>query len=352
MKKLINGCHIDIQPYIHFITEYLYGKELNKITLSNINNKIDLNPKITKIIDKYKQIYDNMHPIMQVMETDSKYCLMGEELGINYFVKNRALHIPLGSILLTFKSNVWSVNSYNENSGIVWKDCSKLLDYNIYKVYKQNPKNFIKNFIPELYEICDNNEMKVMSELNTILNFMTCDKVNLQKNTIIDLDLNIKYNIITSIKNSNNNLNKRTKVIIDLNENTEKTEQCSNKQYTYSIYKQKAVDLAKNEKNYGKEEKEENIFNDLLFVLNKNNVESTRGIKINNCVFFEVNNDIYISRNGESIKIIKGGKLYGYAFKNILISHIKELDFNLKKETIYLYKNDALDIAQVNIIKE
>jgi len=351
MKKLINGSQISIN--IDFFSDYLYGKELKKITLSNIHDNLDFTKSISKTIEAYRNIYDNLHPIMQTIENVQKYCIIGEMLGIPYKVQDGLYVESKDNNILCFRGENWSLTEKKPKGGITWKDCKTLPNYQIYSQYlKTQGKNFIKNCFPELWEAIDENENKLYKELDDILHFQDIKPTEIENNTILDLDLNVQYKIIPSYSGGSRT-NKSNGLIIDLDSSDVKiNENKTIDTYNFSVYKQELIEGVSGKKDFGKEVKESSLFQDIFFTLNNNKCNEVKGIKLNNVVYYQCGKDVYSSNNGTSTRIIKSGEIYGSKMKKLLVSHIKTLEQGIKKQTIYLLKDNLLDIVSIDFIND
>lgn len=342
MKKQINGNIVSIDT--DFFSDYLYGCQLNNITLSNIKSTGVLDKSINSVIEKYEKIYDSLHPIIQKIENIQKYCIIGELMKIPYLVKNNKLYVNLGKSCVCFSGQVWSISKVIPTQGYTFKDMSRYYNYDIYRTYLESgAKSFIKNAFPSFWNACNGSPEKVNLELQNILTFIPIEKMALKPNTFIDVNLKLLYSFqnFMSVRADDKDL------VIDL-----KTNQVSKAAITsnFVIYKQEQIKGGL----LGKEVKvDPTKFADVINVLKINAIESTTGIIINNVLYYEVNDSIYQSKNGNSTKLVNGGKIYGHYKENYLLVYTDELkEQNIVKRKIYIIKDNVPDLASLEYFKK
>ena len=357
MKKQINGKLANID--VDFFSDYLYGIALQKVTLSSVqNNYKELSSKFITVIKKYQDIYNKLDDIMKYVENVPKYCIIGELLKIPYVVSRteKCLIINLGKFSIKFKGDNWSVNNYKELLNVItWDDLykSNKKKYQIYALYlKEFPdtEKWFSQCFPTLWTAIDNDLNKLKAELPTICSFINVNKLDLKDNIFIDPILKIKYNLILSVS-SKQNEPKTPVMVLDLSSpNTIVQQKTVNKSNNFSVYKQYYIEN-QNSEGYGKEQLENTSeYIDIFNTLNKNNCNVTKGIILDDTTYYECNNDIFKSKNGISEKLIQNGKLFGlYDNKYILISYKENKGNNIYKNTIYMLKDNFLDIVDIKM---
>lgn len=352
MKKLINGTQVKINT--DFFSDYIYGRMLNKITLSNIYEDPKFDKDISSTINKYREVYDDLHPVMQTVESNPKYCLMGELMGLPYKVAERTLFVKTKGAYLCFKGENWSIQTNIPSKTIVWKDCNiaSARSYRIYKDYLTFGKEeFMRNAFTDLWSACDESEAKFEKELDTLLLFMETSPTSLNDNEIIDPILGIKYKIISSYSGSSAN-SKKKQMTINVSKGSANTEDELKDNYKFTVYKQEMVEGKSGKRDYGKEEKQDGIFQDIFFILNQNNENHTKGLKLGDTIYYEVGEDIWKSTNGASELVVQKGQIYGNKMNNLLLVHDVKLDQGIRKRMIYIMKDNSLDIASITFSRE
>ena len=344
MKKLVNGKQINIP--IEFFSDFLLGQNLRKITLSNIfetNKTVD--SKIDSCIETYKSIYNSLHPIMRIAESNLKYCIIGELIKKPYSVKNLTLEIFINKDhSCFFKGENWSYGT-SKKDGKTLRDFEDNNTYSIYKNYLDFGKEkWFKNSFPELWDALDENEDKLENILPEICDFISVSKLNLDKNEIYDLDLKTKYTVIPEF--TINSLNSKT--ILVLEDTIKKVK--DNSSYNFKVLKQSIIESSTGKKDYGNCSIINDFYPEVWEKLNKINNNTLKGIILNKVLYFEIDKDIYRDLNGKVEKLIQHGKLYGNKLKNLLFYHDTRYSETITKRVIYILKDNSYDIAKVEFL--
>ena len=350
MKKVINGNLVNVD--INFFSEYLYGKELNKITLSDIKNDVKLDKKINSYIDLYRDVYNSLDDMFKVIETNEKYCILGELTKKDYFVCNKAILFKLNTeSVIEFKGTHWAIKLLSDINGkkITWEDIKNEKSSLIYAVYlKFGKKEWLGKCFPSIFEAVDKDVKKFNIELPNILSFINVKPLDIGYNEIFDTTKQCKYTIFKNYKGSKENSAKK-QIYIDLDNISQDIKETNalNEVYTYSIYKQNLIEGKSGKIDYGEEIKKDNLFSDIFINLTRLNVNNIKGLIIDNKIYYECNNDIWISYNDRSEKLIQNGHIYGVYDNKLLIKYTKNMEQGIVKNIIYVLDNNYLDIVNI-----
>lgn len=371
MEKVVNGQLVDVGD-IRLFELALEGIALNQRAVNKVNIELKYDDNVGKCIDIYNKAYSKLPFPLYSIETNLKYsCLakiiekeLDKKLSNNYNLwVDKSLHIFIKDSLIDLKfiGSTWSIDyieePYKDNTDI---DLYKQdVGYDEYKWIVENHSessnlaiDFYSKFMSNLLRACGSDASIMIREFTNILNFENVpNPYFIKPNTVVDTNKSYEYFLDVYCKEIRET--GRNSFTIDLT--VEDSELCTEKEVVPIIgikaFKKSLMSCIDNVNILGGIE-EDNIISKILDDTIEMDLDTDiRGIKVDNKIILEIDNEIYkLDLISKTLKLIGNGiSFYSFLGNYVYFIRKQKVRNGVIKNIIYKYStlNGSITVSKI-----